>query len=248
MVLLGREAEEPVSRRIARDVRLVDGRDGKLHRDVAVRVADGLLVRLVERRLVLVDEDAVVAQCLVARAVELAREEALCGTVRIGRVDDDEVVFGLLAAHVAESLLEPHLDALVLQLRGRERQVLLREQNHLLVDLDEVDGLDRPVLRQLPHRAAVAAADHEHVLDARVHGHRHVREHLMIDELVRLRDHEPAVQDEDASVRRRIEDVDLLNGALLRHELLGRLDGEPDLARVFVCVPEFHGESMKYEC
>ena len=65
---------------------------------MAVRVADGLLVRLVERRLVLVDEDAVVAQRLVARAVELAREEALGGTVRIGRVDDDEIVLALLAA------------------------------------------------------------------------------------------------------------------------------------------------------
>ena len=160
---------------------------------MAVGVAHGLLVGRVERRLVLVDEDAVVAQRLVAGAVELAGEETLGGPVRIGRIDDDQVILGLLAAHIPESLLEPHLDAPVPELGRRERQILLREQDDMLVDLHEVDGFDGPVLHELAHCAAVAAADHQHVLHARVHRHRDMGYHLVVDELVLLGDHQSAV-------------------------------------------------------
>src|SRR5574344_2427507 len=52
IVLLRREAEEPVSGRIRRDVALVDGREGELEGDVPVGVADGPLVGGGERRLV----------------------------------------------------------------------------------------------------------------------------------------------------------------------------------------------------
>ena len=72
---------------------LVDGREGELEGDVPVGVADGPLVGGVERRLVLVDEDAVRPERLVAGSVELAGEESLGGTVGVGRVDDDEIIY-----------------------------------------------------------------------------------------------------------------------------------------------------------
>ena len=48
-----------------------------------------------------------------------------------------------------------------------------------------------------------------------------------------------AVQHEHAPVGGRVEDVDLLHGALLRGDLLDHLHGEAHIARVFVGIPEF---------
>ena len=76
---------------------LVDSRDRELLGDVAMGITHRLLVGRVERGFVLVDQDAIVAQRLEAGAVELAGEETLGGAVGIRRVDDDEVVLGLLA-------------------------------------------------------------------------------------------------------------------------------------------------------
>ena len=86
IVLERRESEEPVSGWIARDVALVDRRDGEFVRDVRVGVLHARLVGGVERRLVLVDEDAVVLQRVAAVAVELAREEPLRRAVGVMKI------------------------------------------------------------------------------------------------------------------------------------------------------------------
>ena len=49
VVFLGRKAEEPVPRRIARDMALIDCGYRKLHRDVTMGVSYGPLVRGIER-------------------------------------------------------------------------------------------------------------------------------------------------------------------------------------------------------
>ena len=76
-------------------------------------------------------------------------------------------------------------------------------------------------------------------------GHRHVGEHLVVDELVLLGDHKAAVEDEHAPVGGRVEDIDLLYGASLRGDLLDRLHRESDVLRVFVGIPEF-GLHLRY--
>ena len=159
----------------------------------------------------LVDENAVVAQRLVAGAVEFAGEETFRRTVRVRRVDDDQIVLALLATHETKAFLKPHLHAFVLQLGGRKRQVLLRKHHHILIDFHEVDSFNGTILGEFTHRAAVSSPDDEDVPDVRMHGHRHVGEHLVVDELVLFGDEEFAVKDEDASVGGRVEDVDLLD-------------------------------------
>ena len=83
-------------------------------------------------------------------------------------------------------------------------------------------------------------ADDEHVLDVRVDGHRDVGDHLVVDELVLLGDHELAVEDEDSPVLVGFEDVDALDFALVAGELALALDRELDRLRVLVRVPKFH--------
>ena len=241
MVFPRGETEKPMPGRIARDMALVDGRNRKLNRDMPVGVAHRLLVRRVERRLVLIDEDAVSAQRLEAGTVELAGEKPFDGTIRIGRVDYDEVVFLFLAADIAQTFFEPDFDAAILEFRRRERQILLREQHHLPVDFDEIDRFDGPVFDELAHGAAVAAADDENVFDVGMDRHRHVGDHLVVDELVLLGDHKPAVEYEHASESGRVENIDLLNGAFLGRELFRHLHRKAHVIRMFVGIPEFHG-------
>lgn len=67
------------------------------------------------------------------------------------------------------------------------------------VDLDEVEALRRLIAQSLAHDAAVTRADDEDILGIRVDGHGDVRDHLMIDELVLLRQHHIAVKRQEAA-------------------------------------------------
>ena len=79
--------------------------------DIAVRSLARQCIALVERAFVLIDQHAVLVERLVAVAVELHREQALARAERVGRVDDDEVVFVLDAADVLEAVLIQDMDA-----------------------------------------------------------------------------------------------------------------------------------------
>ncbi len=62
--------------------------------------------------------------------------------------------------------------------------MLLGELDHRGVDLDLGEALDRLVLEHLLGDAAVAAADDQHLARLAVGEDRHVRHHLVVDELV----------------------------------------------------------------
>ena len=63
-------------------------------------------------------------------------------------------------------------------------KVLLGELDHRGIDLDLREALDRLVLEHLLGNAAVAAADDQHLPRLAVREDRHVRHHLLVDELV----------------------------------------------------------------
>ncbi len=60
VILLGREAEQPVAGRVRRDVRLIEPADGKRERDAPVRALHRRGVVGVHRAFVLVDKNAVI--------------------------------------------------------------------------------------------------------------------------------------------------------------------------------------------
>ena len=76
-------------------------------------------------------------------------------------------------------------------------------------------------LSDLPQASAVAASDDEHAPRRRVDGHGHVDEHLVVEELVPLRELHHAVQREHSPEERVLQDLDALVGALLTVELAG---------------------------
>ena len=124
------------------------------------------------------------------------------------------------------------MHARVVEAAGRLRQILAADLDDQLVDLDEVDALRRLIARQLAHDAAVTRADDEDILGIRVDGHGDVRDHLMIDELVLLRQHHIAVKRQEAAEFPRLEHVDPLKFALRRIELALDLDGKIHIRRM----------------
>ena len=109
--------------------------------------------------------------------------------------------------------------------------------DHHLVDLDH-GGPDALVPHDLAERPPVAAADDEDALGIGMGEERHVREHLVVHELVLLGDHDRAVEHEHPAELVGVEDVDALVGALAAVEELLDLDGEPGAAPVLLGEPE----------
>ena len=66
----------------------------------------------------------------------------------------------------------------------------------------------------------ITAANHQHALHMGMHGHRHMDDHLIIDELIRLRENNTAIRAKKAPKLRRMEYIDLLIVALSGKQLL----------------------------
>ena len=116
------------------------------------------------------------------------------------------------------------MHATIVHTAGIARKIGTAGFDHLRVHLDEVDALDAVITGELPYDAAVTGTDHEDVLRVPVNGHRDVGDHLIVDELVTLGQHDVAVEGQHATELRCFEDVDALVVALLRVELTVHTD------------------------
>ncbi|CDN42600.1 hypothetical protein BN871_BO_00020 [Paenibacillus sp. P22] len=241
IMLLGAHREGPQAARIGRNVGPEHAHDREYFLHVSVDALDevGLEPRVVR----LGDEQAVVLQRLVDALVEAAREQVGRRADRLGGVDHDDVVLVLMVVDMHEAVVHMDLDAGVVQSGCDVRQIFLGVFNDLAVDVDKHDPLDLLMLEDLAHDAAVAAADHEHLLRIRMRVEGRVSDHLMVDELVLVRRHDHAVEDEH-----RAEFIGLDHGELLEVRLLVDV-GFFDFGRnavgfgLFLGIPQFHGKS-----
>ena len=121
---------------------------------------------------------------------------------------------------VGDAVVEHQFDPRIRHHVGDPVEEALADAGDAFVDLALHDAFDRGVPQHLAHAAAVAAADHEHRA-RRPHGaERHVREHLVVHELVALGDHHQVVEREEDTVEARPVHVDLLVGTALRVQVL----------------------------
>ena len=90
------------------------------------------------------------------------------------------------------------------------RHVLAGETDDLAIDLDHHGPLDRAMLQHATQHAAVARPDDQHAPRLAMRQQRHVRDHLLIDELVRFGDLDAAVEHQYAAVTGTLEDQDVL--------------------------------------
>ena len=116
------------------------------------------------------------------------------------------------------------MHATIVHTAGIARKICTAGLDDLRVHLDEVDALDAVIAGELPHDAAVTGTDDEDVLRVPVDGHRYMGDHLIVDELVTLGQHDVAVEGQHTAELRCFEDVDALVVALLRVELTVHTD------------------------
>ena len=105
--------------------------------------------------------------------------------------------------------------AAVVHAAGVAGQIGTAGFDDLRVHLYKVDALHAVVAGQFPHYTAVACTDNKNVLGVFVYRHRHMGNHLVVDELVALGQHDVAVQRQYAAKLRCLKNVDALVVALL---------------------------------
>ncbi len=136
----------------------------------------------------MVDHDAVLFQGVEAAAVELAGEQALGGAEGVGGIHDDQVVFLLAAADELEGVLKVDVHPAVVHAAGVAGQV---GAAGLTTWGSTPPGRCAPPGRSgsAPAHAAVSGTDDQDILGLLVHGHGHMHDHLVVDELVALGQH-----------------------------------------------------------
>ena len=156
---------------------------------------------------------------------EVLGEKHRRGPDRFGQVEQDNVE-GLArraggtdeVAGIADHQPDPRVVVVAV-----DRQIVRRQPDHPLVDLDHGHRGDEVVHQGLAQGAAVAAADDQHRgLGPRPAQQRHVERHFVIDKLVGLAGLQVAVEGEDAPEGLVLEDLDELKGALLAVQQLQR--------------------------
>ena len=193
MIFFAGKAEQPVARRKGRDVCLIHLADREGAGDALVAALHGGRVLSIEGAALLVDHDAVRAQRVEAVAVKLAGEQPLRRAERVGGIHDDEVVLFLALADKFQRVLVINVYAAVVHAAGVAGQIGTAGFDDLRVHLHKVDALHAVVAGQFPHYTAVACADNKNVLGVFVYRHRHMGNHLVVDELVALGQHDVAV-------------------------------------------------------
>ena len=130
--------------------------------------------------------------------------------------------------------------AAVIHAAGVAGQVGAAGLDDLRVHLHKVNAFHAVIAGQLPHNAAVARTDDENILGVFVYRHRHVGDHLVVDELVALGQHDVAVQRQHAAKLRCFKNVDALIVALLGVKLAVDPDAVLDIGGVKLRKPHFH--------
>ena len=132
------------------------------------------------------------------------------------------------------------VDSAVRQAVGDLRDIFSAHLHQKRVRLHHIDLFDRIILDQLTDHASVSAAHDKDLLHIRVHRHRHMSDHLVIDELIPLSEHQISVHDQDLAEISGLQHIDTLDFALRAEQLLFNTDGQLHTVRMDIRKPHFH--------
>ena len=167
-------------------MRLIYATDGKAVARLAMHSATGFLILIIEGTAMLINHDAVLLERTEAVAIKLLGKKSGSMTERINCIADNQIIFIKLGAQKAQAVGIENSHAAVIKTAGIIREKIAADIDKGMVRLHHVNLLDFLVMRQLTRYAAVAAADNQHLAHMRMHGHRYMHDHLVIDKLVLL--------------------------------------------------------------
>ena len=165
---------------------LIYAADGEAVACLAMHSATGFLILVIEGTAMLINHDAVLLERTEAIAIKLLGEKSGSMTERINRIADNQIIFIKLGAQKAQAVSIENSHAAVIKAAGIIREKVTADIDKSMVSLHHVNLLDFLVMRQLTRYAAVAAADNQHLAHMRMHGHRYMHDHLVINKLVLL--------------------------------------------------------------
>ncbi len=147
--------------------------------------------------------------------VEVVGEQRLAHPDRIGAVDDDRIErAGIGLANVFDAVADDHFGARIVPCRAADLgQKFAGEANNLTINLDHHRPPHGSVLQHSPQHAAVAGPDNQDIGATAMRHQRHVRDHLLIHELVPLRDLDGAIEHHHTAMTGAFKDYDFLKGA-----------------------------------
>jgi len=164
-----------------------------------------------------------------ALAVEPLREATFRGSHGIGAVYDDHVqAFVLGVRNALHTVPEPEFSAWVCVGLAQLGEVEFREPCYTFVKFRLHHRFHALVPQHLTQGAAVTAAEDQHAPRGGVGEERRMRQHLVVDEAVAVREHHAAVYHHEGAEAVGLEDLDGLPGSLLGVQAARAGQGEGD--------------------
>ena len=147
----------------------------------------------IERAFMLIDENAICFQCLVAVPVKLLGKQPFANAERVSRINDNQIIFVFDFPDKPQTILNVHVNSRVIKSAGSKRQIFLRQFDYHLINFRNVNMFDGRIAYQFPNRSAVPCSNDQNVPNVRVGCHRNMGNHFMIDVLIFLCQHQQTI-------------------------------------------------------
>ena len=106
--------------------------------------------------------------------------------------------------------------------------------------LYHINLLHRIIFRKFSYNTAVSSADYKYLFHLRMHCHRHMTDHLMIDKLVFFGEHQISVYNKNFAKLFRLKHIDSLYLTLSRKHLIIHSNCQFYIVRMFIMEPHLH--------
>ena len=177
---------------------------------------------------------------MITAAIKFLRKQPLRWSERIGRIDDDQVIFRFAAADKLQGIFKMDMNAAVIEAAGIARQIIAAGFDNGRIHFYQIDRPYPVIARQFPHDSAVPGTDDQDILALLMYCHGHMSNHFIIDKFIPFGKHDVAIKGQDAAKFRCFKNIDALIFALPGIQMAVNADTVLDIGRMKFTEPKFH--------